>query len=162
MAGKRVEKLAVTLDKIFAARGLAGRLKEYRVYGQWERIVGKVIARHARPLSLRAKKLVVQVDSSAWMQQLSLLKPEIIEKANRSLGQNSVKSITLKLGEVSAPSRPPDEQPLTGSLTHDERARIEDYIKDLADPAVREALRHVMEKDFVNKKREKKTAGGKQ
>ncbi len=159
MAVNRVEKISALLDKVLASSGLGGRLKEYRVFGQWERIVGKVIARHARPLSLRGKKLIVQVDSSAWMQQLSQLKPEILEKANRSLGQDAVKSITLRIGEVTAPAQRRDEQPFSGSLTQDERARIEDYIKDIADPGIRESLRHVMEKDFANKGKEKKIAG---
>lgn len=157
---KRPEKLSATLAKLLASRGWTSRLREYRVVGKWERIVGDVIALHSRPAALRGKKLTVAVDSPAWMQQLTLLKPELLEKLNRHLGEGAVASIVLKIGEVSAPARPPDKQPLSGmsgSLTQGERARIEDYIKDLADPAVREALRHVMEKDFQSRK--KTTAG---
>src|SRR5512136_2268888 len=79
---RKIEKLGITLEKVLNRRGLASKLKEYRLFGQWERAVGSVIARHAQPSAIRGKKLTVTVDSSAWMQQLSLLRPEIINKVN--------------------------------------------------------------------------------
>jgi len=103
---KKIEKLSSFLGKTLASHGLATRLKEFRVMGRWEKIVGKVIARHAQPSSLRGKKLSVVVDSSAWMQQLSLLKPELIEKLNQGLGAGSLHEITLKIGTVAPGERP--------------------------------------------------------
>ena len=60
---------------------------------------------------LRGKKLFLAVDSPAWMQQLSLLKPEIIEKVNAALGKEAVKEITLNIGEVQ-PVRSPASRPV--------------------------------------------------
>ena len=96
---KRIEKVSLTLDKLLSKRGLGGRLKEYRVFGQWEKIVGKVIARHARPQSVRGKRLSVIVDSNAWMQQLSMLKPDIIQKVNRSIMAVKLCVLNLEPGQ---------------------------------------------------------------
>ncbi|HET6364635.1 MAG: DUF721 domain-containing protein [Nitrospirota bacterium] len=153
MAGK-INRLSVTLMKMLKAQGLESRLQEYRIFGQWEKAVGKVIARHAQPSSLRGKKMTLVVDSPAWMQQLSLLKPEIIEKVNRRLGHNVIRDIMLKLGEVAPRAGDESEDlPVRADLDRDEREKIEYALQDLHDPEIREAVRRVMEKDFLRRKR---------
>jgi predicted nucleic acid-binding Zn ribbon protein len=152
----KLDKLSDTLVKMLQARGMEGRLREYRVFGQWDRAVGAVIARHAQPLSLRGKKMTLIVDSPAWMQQLSLLKPEIIEKMNRRLGHNAIRDITLKLGEVAPRGEASEELSVPADLNRDEREKIEHALQEIPDAEIREAVRRVMEKDFLSKKGRKK------
>jgi hypothetical protein len=156
MAGK-INRLSVTLVKMLKAQGLDSRLQEYRLFGQWEKVVGKVIARHAEPCSLRGKKMTLVVDSPAWMQQLSFLKQEIVEKVNRRLGHNAIRDIVLKLGEVPPRAGEPSEDlPVRADLDRDEREKIEYVLQELHDPEIREALRRVMEKDFLRRKKSEK------
>ncbi|HAS55418.1 MAG: hypothetical protein A2X56_05930 [Nitrospirae bacterium GWC2_57_13] len=150
--GKRVEKISDTIGRVLARRGMAGKLKEYRIFGQWEKVVGKVVARHARPLSLRGKKLTVLVDSSAWMQQLSQLRPEIIEKANRAFGQDAVESIILKIGEVPYSGSMVRETREAPPLSEQERKQVEEYVRALQDGETREAARRLIETDMRRKK----------
>jgi hypothetical protein len=152
----KLDKLSDTLVKVLQVRGMEGRLREYRVFGQWDRAVGAVIARHAQPLSLRGKKMTLIVDSPAWMQQLSLLKPEIIEKVNRRLGHNAIRDITLKLGEVAPRGEASEELSVPADLNRDEREKIEHALQEIPDAEIREAVRRVMEKDFLSKKGRKK------
>lgn len=150
---KKVTPLSATLQKLLASRGLAARLTEYRLAGRWEQAVGAAIARHTQPTTIRGKKLTVVVDSSAWMQQLALLRPEIIAKVNAELGGNAIDSITLKLGEVAArrsPQRAPVRSPVP--LGPEERAQIDVFVQAVADPGARDALRHLIEKDFQYRK----------
>jgi predicted nucleic acid-binding Zn ribbon protein len=150
----RVEKLSSTIEKILNDRGWGAKLKEYRVFSLWQKAVGPGIARHAQPASIRGKRLTVMVDSSAWMQQLSLLKPEILSRVNDRLGTDGVESITLKLGELErADERPEEFQPAAGKLEAGEQKRIEECIAGIKDPETREALKRVMEKDLLSKKR---------
>ncbi len=156
----KIEKLSKTIEKLLAARGWSAKLHEYRIFGIWDKAVGAGIARHARPSAIRGGKLTVIVDSSAWMQQLSLLKPEIVGKLNARLGENAVNGLTLRLGEIelAAPSAP-EYQPPTGSIGPDERARIESVLAGISDPEVRESLRRVVEKDLLSRKGPGKRAG---
>lgn len=157
MPSRKVEKLSSTIEKILRDRGWGAKLKEYRIYGIWEKAVGKGIARHARPAGMRGKKLTVLVDSSAWMQQLSLLKPEIMGKVNQRLGEEAVESITLKLGEFESSSVQREEyRPAAGMLGLEEQMKIDTCVSGIADQQTRDSLRHVMEKDFLNKKRKRK------
>jgi len=147
---RKIELLSKTIEKLLAARGLAGRMKEYRVFSVWERAVGTVIARHAQPAAIRGKRLTVIVDSSAWMQQLSILRPELTDKLNRVLGEAVVEQIALRIGEVVPPG--PVERPAArpaAALTPEERESIEQAVNSITDPDVRESLRHLMEKDLV-------------
>ena len=153
---KPVERLSATITKILKARGLESRLSEYRIFGHWEKAVGDVIARHAHPVAMYGKKLTLVVDSPAWMQQLSLLKPEIKENVNRSLGSNVVKDIKLILGEVAAVKKNADLPAAPAILDQEERVAIDRYAEDVHDPDIREAVRRVMEKDFLRRKKEHK------
>ena len=150
---RKLDRLSHTLGSMLKARGLGSRLDEYRVFGQWEKSVGPAIARHARPQTVRGKKLTLIVDSPAWMQQLSLLKPQIIEKVNRNLGKETIKDITLRLGEVESRTEPSEGPPVRTVLGRDELAKIEDYVREISDADTREAVRRVIEKDFLNRKR---------
>jgi predicted nucleic acid-binding Zn ribbon protein len=157
MPPRKVERLSSTIEKILRDRGWGTKLKEYRIYGIWEKAVGKGIARHARPAGMRGKKLAVLVDSSAWMQQLSLLKPEIIGRVNQHLREDAVESISLKLGEFEPSAVQRDEyRPAAGTLGPEEQIRIDKCVAEIADPQTRESLRHLMERDFLNKKMKRK------
>jgi predicted nucleic acid-binding Zn ribbon protein len=150
----KVEKLSSTIERILSDRGWGAKLKEYRVFSLWQKAVGPGIARHAQPASIRGKRLTVMVDSSAWMQQLSLMKPEVLSRVNDRLGPDGIESITLKLGELErADERPEEYKPAAGNLEAGERRRIAEYLAGVKDPDAREALKKVMEKDLLNKKR---------
>ncbi len=132
---------------------MQSRLYEYRIFSEWERAVGQAIARHARPASLRGSRLMLVVDSTAWMQQLSLMKPEIKEKLNANLGRESVREITLRIGEVATPDRQaPSEEENTAALSPEEREKIEQYVHAIGDNDMREMLKRVIVKDLTRKK----------
>jgi hypothetical protein len=154
---KKLDRLSLTLGSLMRARGIQSRLSEYRIFAQWENTVGSLIAGHAQPVSVRGSKLFLAVDSPAWMQQLSLLKPEIIGKVNKSLGKNAIREIGLNLGQINVERRPAEDEPgVAVALSPDERAKIESTVGEIRDPDVRQALRRVMEKDFSRKKRKTK------
>lgn len=153
----KIEKLSATIEKVLSERGWGAKLKEYRVFGLWQQAVGPGIARHTRPAAIRGRRLTVVVDSSAWMQQLSLLKPEIIARINERLGPDGIEGITLKLGELEPNAGPPEEyQRPAGQLDAADRKKIDEYLADIKEPEAREAFRKVMELDLLAKKHKNK------
>ena len=62
--------------------GLDAGIRSARVLLDWEKTAGEKIARHARAVDLKNGVLTVEVDSPAWIQQLSLIKKEVIKKVN--------------------------------------------------------------------------------
>lgn len=65
--------------------GVQERLEQYRVWRVWAEVVGPQTALHAQPQRLRGNVLEVLVDHPVWMQQLQLLKPQILDRLNRAI-----------------------------------------------------------------------------
>ncbi len=70
------------LKDVLKSRGLGSGDLLFRIQRNWASAVGEKIAQHACPLMLRGGRLTVAVDSPAWMSELSMLSPQIIEKIN--------------------------------------------------------------------------------
>ncbi|MHB8173255.1 MAG: DUF721 domain-containing protein [Nitrospirota bacterium] len=79
------------LRSVLKARGLGSGDLLAKIRQNWASAVGKKISQHACPHLLRDGRLTLDVDSPAWMSELSMLSPEIIEKINSALdgGQSS-------------------------------------------------------------------------
>jgi len=74
-----------------------GKIREF-----WEKGVGSKIARHTSPHSLTSQgKLLVNVDSSPWVEELTRFHKEKLKKAmNRLLGQELIKEIFFRIGKT--------------------------------------------------------------
>lgn len=156
---KKIELLSKTLKKIISSRGLGGQYALFRIVGMWEETVGGVIARHAQPIGLRGRKLSVQVDSPVWMQQLSMLRPELVEKVNRALGSELIAEMVLVLGEVKGRARQHEKAPALPPLTESERKQLEGYVSSVDDQNIRSALLRLIEKDMRNRKANDRKVG---
>jgi len=151
---RTIGKFSSTLAKILKACGMQSRLHEYRIFARWDQSVGPAIARHAQPKLLRGGKLSLIVDSPAWMQQLTLMKPDLVERLNKDLGGNMVKDISFRLGDVEeARAQPSDDILPPAALSEEDRVRIEQHVRSIDDENTREALRRLLEKDVSHKKR---------
>ncbi|MEA3368835.1 MAG: DUF721 domain-containing protein [Candidatus Ratteibacteria bacterium] len=96
-----VEKIDKVLKRAFENLGMEKRLKEGRVLGAWDKLVGEQIARHAQPLGIKRKKLFVQVDNSNWVYQLTLHhKIDILDKLNQEAEEPLIRDIHFKLGKL--------------------------------------------------------------
>ncbi len=85
---RRVTSLHDALDAYLSRAGLKRRLDQASVIPEWPELVGPKIAEVATPqVVLRGGVLVVSVNSSAWIQELQLMSPEILKK----LGQRGKK-----------------------------------------------------------------------
>ncbi len=66
----------------------------------WEETAGQKIIRHARPVALKKGVLYIDVDSSAWLFQLSMQKQALLKELKKRLG-DEVKEIKFKVGPIS-------------------------------------------------------------
>jgi hypothetical protein len=98
----RLDSFGTILAGVAHRLGLESKLYEARLRRQWSAIVGEPIATHTRPDQIRFKKLYVSVHNSVWLQQLTFLKPVLLEKVNRMAGETLVTEIVLRIGEFSA------------------------------------------------------------
>ena len=144
----RLDSFGTILAGVAHRLGLESKLFEARLRRHWPEIVGEPIATHTRPHQIRFKKLHVYVHNSVWLQQLTFLKPVLLEKVNRMAGEQLVAEIVLRIGEFSADtttSAPPAALEATPPQPSAELLREAIlHTQGIQDPALREQLAAVM------------------
>jgi len=87
------EGIGSILKRVLRRKGWERKLKEYQAVNLWEVTAGEAISGHTRPLRCEDSKLFVQVESPSWRNELTFLKPRLIQKLNQSLGDKIVSDI---------------------------------------------------------------------
>jgi predicted nucleic acid-binding Zn ribbon protein len=104
-----MKSLSAILQDVMAQFSLEKAFSQAQIQKHWEAAVGPAIAAHARPEEVRSGKLYVSVDSALWLQELTLMKPSLIERLNALMGEGQgVSDLVLRPGQTRAagPGRP--------------------------------------------------------
>lgn len=88
--------IGTILKKVVRDLHLGKKLLQYEVVNEWEKIVGKKIASVTTVEKVVDGKLIVRVNSSAWRNELSFLKREIIKKINKKFMEEIITDIIFK------------------------------------------------------------------
>ena len=85
-----------------AARALAARVAPDTPLGSvqavWPGVVGDPIAAVTTIISERAGDLEVGCESAVWADELSMMEPQIRDRLNEKLGDQSIKTIKFRAG----------------------------------------------------------------
>lgn len=115
----------------------------------WDRIIGKTIAKVSLPASFERETLIITVADASWAQELSLMKPEICKNIKDVTGV-IVKDIRTRIGDVPQPKTEEREKPRatkeTFAMTADERAWVEKTLRQagIDDKTLRDNLRRAL------------------
>lgn len=93
------QRVGEVMEDVLEKSGLRTQLARIGVLEEWDGIVGPRIAVVTRPRSVTGSALVVEVRSSAWLMELSLMKHAILERLNESRGDDRIEKIIFVLGE---------------------------------------------------------------
>lgn len=78
--------------------GLSDRVAQASVIPEWPRLVGSQISAVTEPVRLQTDgTLVVAVKTHAWMQELTLLEPELLRTLNRDPARPAVVKLRWEL-----------------------------------------------------------------
>ena len=144
---KRAQSVSSLLKEMLGKPGFGEQITRHQAWLVWDKIVGKQIATRARPLRLRKGVLEVAVDHPVWMQQLQMMKPQILAKIQDEVPSAGITDLYLrKTAQVTAPAAtapaPDKSQPLEGiELNENEQSRIDELVKDITDPGLQHELR---------------------
>lgn len=82
------------LAHVLERAGIAERVEQASIVPDWPALVGPQIAAVTHPLSItREGTLFVAVTTNAWMNELSLLEPELLRSMNARPGASPVRRI---------------------------------------------------------------------
>lgn len=95
---KKPEAIADVLQSWIDQSGIATRIGQASVVPEWEKLVGPQIAAVTAPTSVTADgTLWVQVTTNAWMNELSLMKPQLLKALNARPGRAKIRDIRWQL-----------------------------------------------------------------
>jgi predicted nucleic acid-binding Zn ribbon protein len=98
------QTLDSTIGRLISQQGWGSDVRVHGVFSRWDRIVGRDVAQHARPVSFGREedgdrvvgRLVVQTDSTAWATQMRLLAGTVVRRLNEELGDGTVTVIDVR------------------------------------------------------------------
>ena len=154
MALKRPKGRPERIGKLLASSSsaLSNRLQDLEIWHCWDTVDGPAIAARAYPLRLQNQVLTIVVSSGPWMQQLSFMKRELVDKINVQLGSERVREVVLKVGKplerpaiVSEPKLQPRE------LSAEELAEVTKYTSGIEDEELCIVFQELMKTHLKNR-----------
>jgi predicted nucleic acid-binding Zn ribbon protein len=132
------------IQSVLALRGITDQVRAERLHTEWSELVGPKIAARTRPYGVTDRVLTIEVASSAWLQELNLLRAQILAGLHQRMGEPRLfDELRFKLagrsGTRPAPQRPKGRpvppaaatpQPATG-VAREQIAREVEAVDDL-------------------------------
>ncbi len=118
-----------------------GHFAIVRLAKAWPEIVGEAIARRTEIVSLKFHTAVVKVSGAMWIQELNLMRSQILARVTQRLGDDVVRELRFVQGRLSRREQRPKLRTVPRATTT--RKSIE--LPELKDPELREAFERLIE-----------------
>lgn len=100
-AKKRPSAIGDVLAGVLKESGISARVEQAGIIPEWPGLVGAQIAAVTEPMSVAADgTLFVAVTTNAWMNELSLMEPELLRALNGKAGRPAIRRIRWVLKRV--------------------------------------------------------------
>jgi predicted nucleic acid-binding Zn ribbon protein len=96
MRGKNDQSLGEVIREFVDAYKLGEKLDEVDIRARWEKITGKVVAKHTSAIYINKRVLFVKVDSAALRQELSMARSMLLEAVNKGFDRKLVDDVVFK------------------------------------------------------------------
>jgi len=115
-----------------------GHFDIVRLVRVWPEAVGEAIARRTEVASLKFHTAVVKVSGAMWIQELNLMKPQILARLREVMGDDAVRDLRFVQGRMSR-----RERPRLRAVPRGVRRAIE--LPELKDPELKQAFERLIE-----------------
>ena len=90
------EAIGDLIRQFLRQQGLEAPLNEYRLIQGWEHVMGPVIARYTKDLTIRNQTLYVQLSSPVLRQELHMQRRELATRLNTYVGAQVIADIVFR------------------------------------------------------------------
>ena len=132
------QQVGGALHGILTQLDSGGRFELVRLIRIWPEMVGEAIARRTEVASVKFHTAVIKVVGAMWIQELNLMKPQILGRLRDALGDDSLRDLRFVLGRISR-----RERPRLRVVPRAPRHAIE--LPELKDPELRRAFASLIE-----------------
>ena len=90
------------LGGLLKNRQLVSSMRRVMVMRLWEQVVGGIVAQKSWPEKVADGVLTVGVTTHAWVEELNLIKPQIIARYRQLLGRNILRDVEFRVARRKA------------------------------------------------------------
>ncbi len=109
---QRPEPLASALSGFLEKSGLNDAIARLTVVDDWPRIVGPRIGKVTRALEVRGDALLIEVTSSAWLNELAMIRVDLLARINEDTSRPPIERIVFRLAEEPVDHNVADDRPI--------------------------------------------------
>ncbi|MGH7915973.1 MAG: DUF721 domain-containing protein [Candidatus Binataceae bacterium] len=135
---KTPERVGDALPTLLACIDARGYFEIFRLVRAWPGVVGEAIARRTEVVSLKFHTAVIKVSGAMWIQELNLMKPQILARVRDAMGNDAVRDLRFVAGRLSR-----REKPRLRAVSRTPRRAIQ--LPEIKDPELRAAFEHLIE-----------------
>jgi hypothetical protein len=133
------EQIGAAMQPLLDRIDREGHFAIVRLAKAWPEIVGEAIARRTEIVSLKFHTAVVKVSGAMWIQELNLMRSQILARVTARLGDDVVRELRFVQGRLSRR----EQRPKLRTVARATRKSIE--LPELKDPELREAFERLIE-----------------
>ena len=93
---ERVQTVSAALEQVIKLLDKEDNLLQIRVTNMWGEISGRILSKHSSAVKLKEGVLFVDVENAAWLQEISMLKKDILDKYSIIVGKAVVVDLSLR------------------------------------------------------------------
>lgn len=93
MSRKKTQSIADALQTLLKDMGIEKKVCEQEVINEWSEIVGSKISAVTQIVRVEDGVLLVRVKNSSWRNELTFLKPKIVEKITQDYRGSQIRDI---------------------------------------------------------------------
>lgn len=135
---KFFQQIGGTIQDLLAKLHTGGHFELVRLIRFWPEVVGEAIARRTEVTALKFHTAVVKVSNAMWIQELNLMRPQILSRLNAAMRNDAVRDLRFVLGKMNR-----HERKHLRSVGRAARKPIE--LPELHDPELRRAFDSLIE-----------------
>jgi predicted nucleic acid-binding Zn ribbon protein len=84
------------ISELFDSNHMGGKLKEINLVNNWEKIVGKLIAKNTQKIYIHQGKLFLHIESAPLRTELTYSKSKIIDLVNKEAGEELIDDVIIR------------------------------------------------------------------
>jgi predicted nucleic acid-binding Zn ribbon protein len=102
---KFFQQIGGTIQDLLANLDTGSHFELVRLIRLWPEVVGETIARRTEVAALKFHVAVVKVSTAMWIQELNLMRPQILSRVNAAMRNDAVRDIRFVLGKMNRRER---------------------------------------------------------
>ena len=108
MKSNKPQSVGQILTKLLKKTGLGKQLQQAKIWQHWPEIAGPDLHTRGRPRSVKDNTLIIEVDSTVWMNKYAYFKWEIMKRINRLAGRELVSDVFFVLAGEDESTQTPE------------------------------------------------------